>query len=85
MVIRTGESMGEPDGVDGRHKAGHDGEGSLSTVIAIRAKRGRSRDRWFRLTRKWRLGALEAGSGRLKNEKPGRRNDRRLGNGAAIP
>jgi hypothetical protein len=29
--------MAEPDGVDGRHKAGHDGGGS-STVIAIRAK-----------------------------------------------
>jgi hypothetical protein len=29
--------MAEPDGVDGRHKAGHDGGGSPSTVIAIRA------------------------------------------------
>jgi hypothetical protein len=29
--------MVEPDGVDGRHKAGHDAGGSLSTVIAIRA------------------------------------------------
>jgi hypothetical protein len=27
--------MAEPDGVDGRHKAGHDGGGSPSTVIAI--------------------------------------------------
>ena len=30
--------MAEPDGVDGRHKAGHDGGGSQSTCIAIRAK-----------------------------------------------
>ena len=30
--------MAEPDGVDGRHKAGHDGGGSPLIVIAIRAK-----------------------------------------------
>jgi hypothetical protein len=27
--------MVEPDGVDGRHKAGHDGGGSPSTVVAM--------------------------------------------------
>jgi hypothetical protein len=30
--------MAEPDGVDGRHKAGHDGGGSPSTATAIRAE-----------------------------------------------
>jgi hypothetical protein len=30
--------MAEPDGVDGRHKAGHDGGGRPSTVIAISAR-----------------------------------------------